>query len=146
VAVRGAVPFLVDWKGEGRWRPPERGPIRASEATEDIPLSGRERAEGFLFSVSAAVAVSVTVTHSERPEGFLFSVSAAVAVSVTVTRSERPEGFPFSVSAAVAVSVTVTHSERPEGFRRSGSVAVTLTVNEPTEDSRRACKALHDTN
>ena len=45
----------------------ERASIRRSEATEDIPLNGRERGEGFRDSL-----LSITASqYSERGEGFL---------------------------------------------------------------------------
>jgi hypothetical protein len=73
----------------------ERGPIRATAGSEDIPLSGRERAEG--FNICGAVAVAVAVSSSgERAEGFPICGAVAGAVTAAVTassHSERAEGF-----------------------------------------------------
>jgi hypothetical protein len=51
---------------------PQRGPIRASEASEDIHLSGRERAEGFpyLRCGSGRGCSSTIVSNRERAETF----------------------------------------------------------------------------
>ena len=62
---------------------PERGPIRVNSVNEDIPLSGRERAEGFHRSGSA----TVTATASERAEGF----RRAGPIAEQTTASERPK-------------------------------------------------------
>ena len=59
--------------------------IRASIASEDMSLSARERAEGFLPLSST----EPTSSHSERAEGFPAS-TVAVATSL---QSERSEGF-----------------------------------------------------
>jgi len=44
---------------------------------EDIPLSDRERVEGFQYSQSSVV----TISQSERVEGFRHSQSPAVTIS-----------------------------------------------------------------
>ena len=56
--------FLADWKGEvgsRRTGSPTRATIRADGAeSADIPLSDRERAEGFHLTIVTTVAVAVT--------------------------------------------------------------------------------------
>jgi hypothetical protein len=84
------------FSGGRRRRPPSsrvagRATIRASEASEDIPASGRERAEGFPLCGAVAVAVAVTVApsaQSERAEGVPICGAVAVAV-ITAPRSEQ---------------------------------------------------------
>jgi hypothetical protein len=59
------------------------GAIRTSEASEDIRLSVRERAEGFLEFL-----LSASLEPSERGEGFL-----EFLLSASLEPSERGEGF-----------------------------------------------------
>jgi hypothetical protein len=121
----------------GARRPPSSrvasaGPIRVSEANEDILLSGRERAEGFpavCGAVAVAVAVPLSVPAASGP-GFKICGAGTVSDAVTLpSHSERAKGFPTvcdavagagGVTVAVAVTDTVAASRCPNTYARVG--------------------------